>query len=73
LDEASCDEGLASSDCHFRRSQNSHKPTRDYQKFYSGGFSTTEEEVDGEQKEGDVDACDQTQSAAMHNVGHNAP
>jgi hypothetical protein len=48
LDEASCYNALGNNDCHLRRSP------YDYEKFYSGGFSATEEEVDGEQKEGDV-------------------
>jgi hypothetical protein len=61
------------SDYHLRRSQGSHNATRHYEKVYSRGFSATGEKVDGEQKEGDVYACDPTQSAAMHDVGHNAP
>jgi hypothetical protein len=56
-----------------RRSQNSHNATYDYEKFYSRGFSTTEEEVDGETKEGDVDACDPIQLAAKHDVGYDLP
>jgi hypothetical protein len=51
LDEASLNNGLSDSDCHLRRSQNSHNTTDDHQKFYARGFSATEEEVDGEQKE----------------------
>jgi hypothetical protein len=73
LDEVNCYKGLSNGECYLRCSQNSHNATRNYQKFYSGGFSATEEEVDGEQKEGDVDACDPTQLVAKHGLGHNPP
>jgi hypothetical protein len=73
LDEASLNNCLGDAPCHLRRSQNSHNATRDYEKFYSRGFSAPEEEVDGEKKEGDVDACDPTQLAAKHDVGYDPP
>jgi hypothetical protein len=73
LDEASLNNGLGNGPCHLCRSQNSHNATRDYKKSYSRGFSAPEEEVDGEQKEGDVDACDPTQLAAKHGIGYNPP
>jgi hypothetical protein len=73
LDEASYYSGLGDGDRHLCRSQNSHNATHDYEKFYSGGFSATEEEVDGEQKEGDVDACDPAQLAVNNDVGHDPP
>jgi hypothetical protein len=60
LDEASCYNDLGNNNCHLRRSQNSYNATYDYEKFYSRGFPATEE-VDGEQKEGDVDAYDPSQ------------
>ena len=73
LDEANLNNGLGDGDCHLRRSQNSHNATYDYEKFYSRGFSATGEEVDGEQKQGDVDAYDPSQLAARYDVVHNVP
>jgi hypothetical protein len=73
FDEASCYNDLGNNNCHLRRSQNSHNATYDYEKFYSRGFSATGEEVDGEQKQGDVDAYDPSQLAARHDVVHNVP
>jgi hypothetical protein len=54
-------------------SQDSHNATRDYKKLSSGGFSPTEEDVDGEQKEAGIDACDPSQLRAKREVGCDSP
>jgi hypothetical protein len=73
LDKASLNNSLGDSGCHLRRSQNSHNTTHDHEKFYAREFSATEEEVDGKEKEGDVDAYDPGQLRATDEAGHDPP